>query len=89
MRQWVVALVTLAVAGAAGWVVVVASDPRRMPVAAVEVQLPDTAILATLALVLALLLSMMIVPPGWGCGCGSGCGSGWGWAPQKLLILVR
>ena len=38
MRQWVVALVTLAVAGAAGWVVVVASDPRRMPVAAVEVQ---------------------------------------------------
>ncbi|MBP7710840.1 MAG: cell division protein FtsQ/DivIB [Gammaproteobacteria bacterium] len=38
MRHWVVALVTLALAGAAGWAVVVASDPRRMPVAAVEVQ---------------------------------------------------
>lgn len=38
MRHWVVALVTLAVAGAAGWAVVLASDPRRMPVAAVEVQ---------------------------------------------------
>ena len=38
MRHWVVALVTLALAGAAGWAVAVASDPRRMPVAAVEVQ---------------------------------------------------
>ncbi len=38
MRQWVVALVTLAVAGVCGWALYVAADPRRMPVSAVQVE---------------------------------------------------
>ena len=37
MRHWVIIFVTLAVAVATGWTVYVASDPRRMPVAAVQI----------------------------------------------------